>query len=526
MQTMQPTQRFTDELACPALTRLPLIGWQIPFLKELGVNALELLPVFEYDELEFQRSPNPRDHMVNIWGYSHMNFFAPMSRFAADGGGPVAAAREFKEMVKALHEAGIEVILDVVYNHTAEGGDDDPYLISFRGIDNSVYYQLNKESYVQLLNYSGCGNTVNANHPVTTKMIIDSLVQWVEEYHVDGFRFDLASCLCRDNLGNPIPAPPLIRQIAKHPVLSKVKLIAEPWDIGMYQVGSFPNWDVWAEWNGAYRDVVRRFVKGDGGMKKLLATRLSGSADLYNTNNRKPYHGVNFVVCHDGFTLYDLVSYNSKHNDANGEQGRDGSNDNFSWNCGAEGETEDEGINFMREKQMKNMMVALLVSNGVPMVLMGDEVMSTRNGNNNYYGHDNEMTAFDWSKYDQLKEGYFRFYSELIKFRVRHPLLGGTEFLNNGDITWHEDNWDDEESKFLAFTLHDKGQGGGSLYIALNAHHFDVKVGLPPPPDGKKWCRVVDTNLPSPRDMTPEGNSGLEGSYNIVAYSSVMLMAK
>jgi len=499
---------------------------KVPYLKELGVNALEILPVIEFDELEFQRTPNPRDHMVNIWGYSHINFFAPMSRFAADGAGPAAAAREFKEMVKALHEAGIEVILDVVYNHTAEGGDDDPYLLCMRGLDNSVYYQVDLDSYVQLVNFSGCGNTISANHPVVSKMIIDSLVQWVEEYHVDGFRFDLASALCRDGKGRPIPAPPLIREIAKHPVLSQVKLIAEPWDIGMYQVGSFPNWDVWAEWNGRYRDVIRRFVKGDPGMKKQLATSLAGSADLYNTNNRKPYHGINFVVCHDGFTLYDLVSYNQKHNDINGEQGRDGSNDNFSWNCGAEGETGDEGVQALRVRQMKNMMVALMVSNGVPLILMGDEIMSTRHGNNNYYGHDTELTHFNWDKVAEVKDTFFRFYSELIKLRVSHPLLGQPEFLTGSDVTWHEDNWDDPESKFLAFTLHDNGKGGGSLYVALNAHHFNVSVGLPPPPAGTQWRRVVDTNLPPPRDITPMGNSGVDGPYEITAYSSIILVAK
>jgi len=351
-------------------------------------------------------------------------------------------------------------------------------------------------------------------------------VQWVEEYHVDGFRFDLASALCRDGKGRPIPAPPLIREIAKHPVLSQVKLIAEPWDIGMYQVGSFPNWDVWAEWNGRYRDVIRRFVKGDPGMKKQLATSLAGSADLYNTNNRKPYHGINFVVCHDGFTLYDLVSYNQKHNDINGEQGRDGSNDNFSWNCGAEGETGDEGVQALRVRQMKNMMVALMVSNGVPLILMGDEIMSTRHGNNNYYGHDTELTHFNWDKVAEVKDTFFRFYSELIKLRVSHPLLGQPEFLTGSDVTWHEDNWDDPESKFLAFTLHDNGKGGGSLYVALNAHHFNVSVGLPPPPAGTQWRRVVDTNLPPPRDITPMGNSGVDGPYEITAYSSIILVAK
>ncbi|KAK9829065.1 hypothetical protein WJX72_003715 [[Myrmecia] bisecta] len=500
---------------------------KIPHLVELGVTAVELLPVFEYDELEFQRTPNPRDHMVNIWGYSHLNFFAPMSRFAAGGAGPSAAAREFKQLVKQLHEAGIEVILDVVYNHTVEGGDDDPYTLSWRGIDNSVYYMLDKEQYVQLLNYSGCGNTVSGNHPVTKQLIIDSCKRWVEEYHVDGFRFDLASALCRDPKGVPIPAPPLIKEMALDPVLSKVKLIAEPWDCGgLYQVGGFPNWDTWGEWNGRFRDDVRRFIKGDAGMKSAFATRLAGSADLYNVNNRKPYHGVNFVIAHDGFTLYDLVAYNEKHNGDNGEQNRDGSNDNFSWNCGVEGTTEDPEVNALRQRQMRNLMLALLIAPGMPMVLMGDEYAQTRSGNNNWYGHDTTMTRFEWDKLEDERNSFFRFYSGLIKFRRQHPLLGRPDFLTAQDITWHEDNWDNPESKFLAFSLHDRGQGGGDLYAAFNAHTYAITVTLPACPAGKKWSRVVDSNLPPPSDFTPGGNKGVDPTYTVAPFSSILLMAK
>ncbi|KAK9845743.1 hypothetical protein WJX81_001229 [Elliptochloris bilobata] len=500
---------------------------KIDHLVELGVNAVELLPVFEYDELEFQRTPNPRDHMVNIWGYSHASFFAPMARFASGGGGPAAAAREFKELVRALHGAGIEVILDVVYNHTGEGGDDDPYLLSWRGIANSTYYMTDTSQYVQLLNYSGCGNTVSGNHPVTQRMIVESLRMWVEEYHVDGFRFDLASALCRDPLGKPIPAPPLIRQIAQDPVLSKVKLLAEPWDCGgLYQVGSFPNWDVWGEWNGRFRDDVRRFIKGDPSCKPAFATRIAGSADLYHKNQRKPYHGINFVIAHDGFTLHDLVAYNQKHNDANGEGNRDGSNDNFSWNCGVEGETQDEGVLALRGRQMRNLMLALMVAQGTPMVLMGDEYAETRGGNNNWYGHDTAMTRFNWDKLDAQRDNFFRFYSGLIKFRRAHPLLGRAEFLGPQDITWHEDHWDNPESKFLAFSLHDRGQGGGDLYAAFNAHDYAITAPLPPPPAGTSWARVADTNLPPPRDFDAAGARRVETAYTAAPFSSVLLSAK
>ncbi|GAB4816893.1 hypothetical protein N2152v2_003939 [Parachlorella kessleri] len=549
---------------------------KIPHLLELGVNAVELLPVFEYDELEFQRVPNPREHMVNVWGYSHLNFFAPMSRFAAEGGGPLAAQEEFKELVRRLHGAGIEVILDVVYNHTVEGGDDDPYLLSWRGIDCSTYYQQDPGAYVQMLNYSGCGNTVNANHPTTLRQVMDSLrhvgrpvatgrslalLWWVEEYHVDGFRFDLASCLCRDAKGHPLADPPLIRAISKDPVLSKVKLIAEPWDIGMYQVGSFPNWDVWAEWNGKFRDDVRRFIRwveqqqhdegqeiqsvGDQGMKSGFATRLAGSADLYHKNNRKPYHSINFVIAHDGFTLHDLVAYNDKHNQANGEGNRDGTNDNFSWNCGVEGPTDNAAVLALRARQMRNLHLALMLAQGTPMILAGDEYAASKQGNNNWYGHDTQWNHFHWDEMEKAQENGW-FYAGLIKLRRDCPLLGRSEFLTPQDITWHEDRWDDPESRFLAFTLHDRGQGCGDLYAAFNAHSFEVTAHLPPPPKGKhepppslaklivklvccyagrKWCRVVDTNLPSPRDFTPGGNSGVDANYRMQPYAAILLVA-
>ncbi|KAJ4843526.1 Isoamylase 3, chloroplastic [Turnera subulata] len=430
---------------------------KIPHLLELGINAVELLPVFEFDEFEFQRRPNPREHLINTWGYSTINFFAPMTRYASGGGGPCNASREFKEMVKALHAAGIEVILDVVYNHTNESDDEHPYTTSFRGIDNKVYYMLDPNNNGQLLNFSGCGNTLNCNHPVVMELILDSLRHWVTEYHVDGFRFDLASVLCRGTDGSPLDAPPLIRAIAKDATLSRCKIISEPWDCGgLYLVGKFPNWDRWAEWNGKYRDDLRKFIKGDAGMKGSFATRVAGSADLYRINERKPYHSINFIIAHDGFTLCDLVSYNFKHNEANGEGGRDGSNDNFSWNCGFEGETDDPNVKGLRYRQMKNFHLALMIS--------------------------------------------------------------------QSDVTWHEDNWDNYESKFLAFTLHDSK--GGDIYLAFNAHDYFIKVSIPPPPSSRQWFRVVDTNLAAPDDFVAQGVPGVGSTYNVAPYSSILLEAK
>ncbi|XP_073104275.1 isoamylase 3, chloroplastic isoform X4 [Elaeis guineensis] len=417
---------------------------KIPHLLELGINAVELLPVFEFDELEFQRYPNPRDHLINTWGYSTMNFFAPMSRYASSGGGPAVAAQEFKQMVKALHNAGIEVILDVVYNHTNEADDDHPYTTSFRGIDNKVYYMMDLKNNAELLNFSGCGNTLNCNHPVVMELILDSLRHWVEEYHVDGFRFDLASVLCRGNDGTPLNAPPLVKAIAKDYVLSRCKIIAEPWDCGgLYLVGRFPNWDRWAEWNGKYRDDVRRFIKGDPGMKGTFATRVSGSSDLYQVNKRRPYHSINFVIAHDGFTLCDLVSYNFKHNDANGEGGKDGTNDNLSWNCGFEGETDDVNVLSLRSRQMKNFHVVLMIS--------------------------------------------------------------------QNDVTWHEHYWDNPESKFLAFTLHDE-KLGGDIYLAVNAHDYFVKVAIPSPPQKQQWHRVW---CDEDGDNDGDGTSGGSGEGDV-----------
>lgn len=338
--------------------------------------------------------------------------------------------------------------------------DEDPYLLSWRGIDAQAYYQQDEEGYKRLVNLSGCGNTVNVNGPLGLRMVMDSLKWWVQEFHVDGFRFDLASCLCRDQKGHAMADPPLIRAIAKDPELAGVKVIAEPWDLGMYQVGTFPAYGKWGEWNGKYRDDIRKFIRGDPGLKSAFATRLAGSEDLYRPSGRKPHHSVNFVIAHDGFTLADLVSYNEKHNDANGEGNRDGTNDNFGWNCGQEGPATVAEVAALRGRQMRNLHLALMLSQGMPMLLAGDEYAQTRDGNNNWYGHDSKMTHFRWDQLETAKkeggDGWYRFYTELIKFRRGCPMLKRDDFLTPEDITWHEDRWDDPESRFLAFTLHDR----------------------------------------------------------------------
>lgn len=514
-------------------------------LAELGVTAVELLPIFEYDELEFQRTlPNPRAHMTNVWGYSHLSFFAPMSRFGGVGVeagdaefGRVAraAAAELKDAVKALHAAGIAVILDVVYNHTAEGGDDDPYPLSWRGIDAGASYMMEGDG--ALVNCSGCGNTVNANHPITKRLILDSLRHWVTEYRVDGFRFDLASALTRGARGEPLPDPPLVRDIAEDPVLRNTMLIAEPWDCcGLYQVGSFPDYGgAWGEWNGAFRDVIRRFVRGDPGFKSALATRLAGSADLYGGNGgRAPHDQVNFVVAHDGFSLGDLVAYTTKRNDANGEGGRDGSNDNFSTNCGVEGPTDDPGVLAARARLARTHMVALFLAVGTPMIVSGDEYLQSHGGNNNWYGHDSEVAWFDWNAAAATGGGggVTRFLAGLARLRSRHAALGRTSFLTDADVAWHEDRWDDPESRFLAFTLRDPAPPArddpfsGDLYAAFNAHHHAVTVPLPAPPTGTTWRRCVDTNLPPPRDWCEGGNAGVEADYVVAAGSAIVLIAR
>jgi len=426
-------------------------------------------------------------------------------------------------MVKELHKNGIEVILDVVYNHTAEGNEQGSYY-SFKGIDNPIYYMMNSDGHY--LNFSGCGNTFNCNHPVVSRLILDSLRYWVSEMHVDGFRFDLASILTRDPQGIPLADPPVVQMITNDPLLADVKLIAEAWDAaGLYQVGSFPGGGRWAEWNGQYRDVVRRFIKGTDNQVGAFARALCGSDDLYG-GNRQPYHSINFVTAHDGFTMRDLVSYQGKHNQSNGEENRDGSDHNESWNCGQEGETKNRKIHHLRERQIRNFFVCLLCSIGTPMILMGDEYGHTKWGNNNTWSQDNELNWFLWDELEKNQE-LFSFVSKLIQFRLKQPLLRRADFLRNEDVHWHgtdpmQADWG-AASRFLAYTLidHEKEH---HLYIAFNSYFEDLHTTLPSPPESKKWHRIVDTSLSHPIEEHPH-TAPIKFTYDIRSHSAVVFQS-
>ncbi|MCP5491165.1 MAG: glycogen-debranching protein [Chlamydiales bacterium] len=409
---------------------------KIPYLKKLGINAVELMPIHEFNETEnLHRSPGTGGKLFNYWGYSTSNFFAPMRRFGKE--------KDLKFLIRELHREGIEVILDVVYNHTSEGNDQN-YYHSFRGLDNPTYYIIDENGYH---NYTGCGNTLKCQHPVVQDLILDSLRYWVTEFHVDGFRFDLASIMTRGENGKPIQDPPLIKRIASDPILAPTKMIAEPWDpAGLYQVGTFPSWR-FAEWNGKFRDDVRKFIRGDGNIE-AMKNRLLGSPDVY-TEKGTPQHSINFITVHDGFTLHDLVSYNEKHNEQNGEQNQDGANDNESWNCGVEGKTTDQAILNLRLQQMRNFMVALFIAQGIPMLLMGDEYAHTREGNNNAYCQDNELNYFLWDQASPL----FEFIQKLIALRKSHPIFRQKTFPSA--VKW-------EEKDYLGLTL------GEELFIAFN----------------------------------------------------------
>jgi isoamylase len=485
---------------------------KIPYLKALGVNCVELLPVFEFDELETPRSnPLTGERLYNYWGYSTVGFYAPKAGYAATGRVGMQAD-ELKALVKDLHQNGIEVILDVVFNHTAEGNEQGPTL-SFRGLDNRTYYMLTADGYYY--NFSGCGNTLNCNHPVVRDFVLSCLRHWVAEYHVDGFRFDLASILGRDADGTPLPNPPLLEALAMDPVLGKTKLIAEAWDAGgLYQVGTFPAYGRWAEWNGRYRDCLRRFLKGDMGQVGDMAQRLLGSPDLYPT--RGPTASINFITCHDGFTLADLVSYNHKHNEANGEENRDGTDDNQSWNCGAEGSTDDPQVLALRRRQIKNALTMLLLSQGVPMLLMGDELGRTQLGNNNAYCHDSPLTWLDWSLQEQNAE-LFRFCQQLIAFRQRHPALRQVRHAGPGasegstlQVTWHgtragRPDWA-PHSRVLACLLCGAGEDGPDvMYVAMNMYWEALGFELPSPPTGQRWHVFANTAVPPPADIWEPG---------------------
>jgi glycogen operon protein len=402
---------------------------KIPYLKQLGINAVELMPVYEFDEFENSRiHPDTGEQLYNFWGYSTVGFFAPKAGYAATGKFGMQVD-EFKQLVKTFHRAGIEVILDVVFNHTAEGNEHGPTL-SFKGLDNKTYYMLTPEGYY--FNFSGTGNTLNCNNPIVRNLVLDCLRYWASEYHIDGFRFDLATILGRDPWGAPLSNPPLLESLAFDPILSSCKLIAEAWDAGgLYQVGTFPAFGRWGEWNGKYRDCLRRYLKGDEAQVGQLAQRVQGSPDLYQPSGRSPATSVNFITCHDGFTLADLVSYDHKHNDANGEGNRDGGDDNHSWNCGAEGWTDDPCIQALRHRQMMNALTMLLTSRGTPMLLMGDEFGRSQHGNNNAYCLDSPISWVDWSLL-QTNAKLHDYVSALIHFRHAHPALRVNRFDAGG----------------------------------------------------------------------------------------------
>ncbi|MGC2108742.1 MAG: glycogen debranching protein GlgX [Candidatus Korobacteraceae bacterium] len=480
---------------------------KIPYLQKLGVTAVELLPVNEFEESDTDRvNPSTGEPLLNLWGYQPTAFCAPNTAYSsnrADG----EQVREFKLLVKSLHQAGIEVILDMVFNHTAEGGANGPTW-SFRGIDNSTYYIVDGAGNYE--NFSGCGNTVNCNNPVVRHFIVDCLQYWVMEMHVDGFRFDLASILGRGQDGSVLKNPPLLESMAYDPVLANTKLIAEAWDAaGLYQVGTFPSWGRWAEWNGIFRDDVRKFVKGDAGMTSQLATRLVGSPDLYLSSAREPYHSINFVTCHDGFTLNDLVSYDQKHNLANGENNSDGCNANYSWNCGIEGPTDDKVVKELRRRQRKNFAAILLFAHGVPMITGGDEIGRTQQGNNNAYCQDNEISWVDW-RMAESNADLLRFFQLMIAFRKRCPLVRRSTFELNGEngfhITWHgvkraKPDWS-SESRTVAMQLTQLygGNHRDDLHFIANAYSGDLDFELPQIGE-REWFRLVDTALASPQDI-------------------------
>jgi glycogen operon protein len=485
---------------------------KIPYLTQLGITAVELLPVFEFDDKEVLRQLPDGTALNNFWGYSTLGFFAPDSKFCVT---PEAGShvKEFRDMVKALHQAGIEVILDVVFNHTNEGNHEGP-TISFKGLDNSVYYHLVEQDKQFCFDYSGCGNTVNCNHPIVEKFILDCLRYWVREMHVDGFRFDEGSILSRGEDGRPLRHAPILWAIELDEELATAKLIAEAWDAaGLYQVGSFPGYR-WAEWNGRFRDDVRRFVAGREGLVGSIATRVGGSADLFQEHGRLPINSVNFVTCHDGFTLNDLVSYNWKHNEANGEGNNDGVNDNDSWNCGHEGPSDDPNLEAFRSRQVKNFAAVMLLSQGVPMILGGDEMRRTQQGNNNAYCQDNEISWYDWNLWEKNLD-VFRFFEKMIAFRKRHRSLQRDSYFNGetnerglADISWHgcrlnNPGWNDPMSRVLAFTL-GGFNGEEDVHVLFNMSEDNLDFEIPELAN-RRWYECVDTAKSSPEDIVEAG---------------------
>lgn len=470
---------------------------KIPYLKDLGINAVELMPIFEFDEMESARVVDGVQ-LYNYWGYNTVSFFAPNTSYAFNDEHN-HEGDELKSLIKALKENGIEVILDVVFNHTAEGNEMGP-CFSFKGIDNNVYYMLTPDAHYY--NFSGCGNVMNCNHPVVRSFIIDCLRHWAIEYRVDGFRFDLASILGRDQNGAPMANPPILESLAFDPVLGKMKLIAEAWDAGgLYQVGSFPSWNRWAEWNGRYRDDMRSFLKGDDGMAGNAITRITGSRDLYSPESRGHKASVNFMTCHDGFTLYDLYSYNEKHNEKNGWNNTDGDNNGHSWNCGAEGETDDPNVNGLRRRLIKNAFAALLCSRGPAMFFAGDEFCNTQFGNNNAYCQDNIISWLDWSRLEEFKEIH-DFVRHMIQFRKEHPILrkmtkpSSCQFpeisVHNGTPFNASTDYKTKLIGIMYAGRNEEDKEDDIVFYCMNAYWEPLVMQLPVLPNGKHWH--VDTN--------------------------------
>ena len=529
------TQHPSSEVAYPG-TFSGLIE-KIPYLGELGVNCVELMPIHQFDSTESATThPETGERLTNYWGYNSICFFAPHRGYYTADWEKMEYLTGFRDLVKALHKANIEIILDVVFNHTSESDETGP-TICMRGIDNSVYYMLDPNDRSRYLNYTGTGNTVNCNHPAVRRMILECLRYWVGVMQVDGFRFDLASILSRDERGQPMQNPPLLWEIESDPVLHKAKIFAEAWDAaGLYQVGGFPG-ERWAEWNGRYRDDVRRFIRGDAGLAGTVAARIAGSADLYQHLARAPYQSINFVTCHDGFTLNDLVSYNQKHNLANGEDGRDGSDDNLSSNYGVEGPTQDQQIDSLRLRQIKNFAAILLLSQGTPMLLAGDEFRRTQGGNNNAYCQDNETSWLDWTLLEKHRD-LFRFFKLIIKFRQSHPALRRRQYYwgekdrhGRPEISWHgveleHPDWSHESHSF-AFTL-SGFEIDADIHVMISAYTERLRFELPEPQGGRCWFRVVDTSLSSPDDIAEDGEETAiyEATYQLAPRSVAVLIGR
>ena len=469
---------------------------KLPYLKELGVNVVELMPIFEFDEMQDYRQVDGQE-LCNYWGYNTVSFFAPNTSYTASTEYN-REGNELKSLIREFNQNGIEVYLDVVFNHTAEGNENGPFF-SFKGFDNNIYYMLTPDG--KYYNFSGCGNTLNCNHPIVRQMILDCLRYWVTTYRVDGFRFDLASILSRNEDGTPMSNPPLLQSLAFDPILGDVKLIAEAWDAdGLYQVGTFPSWNRWAEWNGRYRDDLRRYLKGDGGMAKAAAQRIGGSQDMYGDLSRENA-SVNFITCHDGFTLNDLFSYNVKHNEKNGWNNTDGANDNNSWNCGVEGETDDPAILGLRHRLMRNAFAVLMCSRGIPMFLAGDEFCNSQFGNNNAYCQDNLTSWLDWRLLSR-NQGMFRFFQYMIRFRKEHRVLRTN--ISDGamgfpDVSFHGvEPWKGEFEEYdryvgVMFAGQEKGLRPEVIYLASNAYWEELMVSLPVLPRDMHWEVSADT---------------------------------